>query len=110
MPFVYGKYQTIDNADNGSIFALPKNGEGKESGQWLIVLNFSGKSVGVKHAREDEGERLDGKNLFEGKTLTKPTKRCRDAAAAFGGLDRHVLELILMNFECYTTLYRYFPK
>ena len=41
--FVYGEYQTIDNADNGSVFAYLKMG--KESGQWLIVLNFSGRTV-----------------------------------------------------------------
>jgi len=41
--FVYGEYQTIDNADNGSVFAYLRTG--KESGQWLTVLNFSGKNV-----------------------------------------------------------------
>ena len=41
--FVHGEFQTIDHADNGTVFAYKRTG--KESGQWLIVLNFSGNTV-----------------------------------------------------------------
>ena len=41
--FVYGEYQTVDDADKGSVFAYLRIG--KKSGKWLIVLNFHGKEV-----------------------------------------------------------------
>ena len=41
--FIYGKYQTIDSADKGSIFACLRTG--KNSGRWLVVLHFGGKTV-----------------------------------------------------------------
>ena len=41
--FVHGAFQTVDNALDGSVFAYLRTG--KESGQWLVVLNFSGEEV-----------------------------------------------------------------
>ena len=41
--FVHGHYQTVDNAERGNVFAYLRTG--KESGKWLIVLNFGGENV-----------------------------------------------------------------
>ena len=41
--FVYGEYQMLDHANQGSVFAYLRTG--KTSGKWLVVLNFAGKEV-----------------------------------------------------------------
>ena len=74
--FVHGEYQTIDNADNGSVFAYLRTG--KESGQWLIVLNFSSKTVAWSMPEEVEVK----KGWMAGTYLKgKPDKPTKGVAA-----------------------------
>lgn len=68
--FVYGEYQTIDNAENGSVFAYLRTG--KKSGQWLIVLNFSGKNVAWSTPEEVKVKGWMAGNYLKGKP-DKPT-------------------------------------
>ena len=72
--FVHGEYQTIDNADNGSVFAYLRTG--KESGQWLIVLNFSGKTVAWSMPEEVKVKGWMAGTYLKGKPdkPDKPTK------------------------------------
>ena len=69
--FVYGGYQTIDNADNGSVFAYLRTGKG--SGQWLIVLNFGGTSVAWSMPEEVKVKGWMAGTYLKGKP-DKPTK------------------------------------
>ena len=69
--FIHGEYQTIDNAEKGSIFAYLRTG--KESGPWLIVLNFSGQNVEWSVPEEVKVQGWMAGNYLKGKP-DKPTR------------------------------------
>ena len=69
--FVYGEYQTVDNAKHGSVFAYLRTG--KESGKWLVLVNFSSKDVDWSLPEELKVQGWVAGNYLKDKP-DKPTK------------------------------------
>ncbi|KAG8533377.1 uncharacterized protein KY384_002160 [Bacidia gigantensis] len=69
--FVHGEFQSVDNAEGDDVFAYLK--VGKESGTWVIVLNFSGDEVQWRMPSNVKVQGWVAGNYLKGKP-DKPTE------------------------------------